>query len=184
MSALIVASLGTDHHPFDRLVRWLDTLATRLDEVEVVVQHGHSIAPVVASGRAFLPHAELLELMGRAHLVVCHGGPGTLMDARRAGHVPILVPRDPRHGEHVDHHQQRFAAAVRESGLVEVAEDRPTFDRLAAGRLSTSQRRPDGTTTVAEPAGLRALVAELEQLPAHPHRITPMLRSMRRAVQR
>lgn len=185
MSGLIVASLGTDHHPFDRLVGWLDALAADLGADRVLVQHGHSVAPAVAGGRPFVPHAELLDLMVRAEVVVCHGGPGTLMDARHAGHVPVLVPRDPRHGEHVDHHQQRFAAAVRDGGLAEVAEDRSTLDRLVHARLATTPaRREARTATIAEPAGLHALVAELDQLPAHPHRRTPMLRSVRRAVQR
>ena len=60
----------------------------------------------------------MVTLLGEASVVVCHGGPGTIMDAREAGHVPLCVPRDPHLGEHVDGHQQRFAAVVGEAGVV------------------------------------------------------------------
>ena len=118
MSALVLALSGTDHHPFERMVSWLDFAAQCRPDIRFVVQHGHSSAPRIAEGHAFLPHAELVALMRQASVVVCHGGPGTIMDARAAGHVPLCMPRDPALGEHVDGHQQRFAAVVGEVGLV------------------------------------------------------------------
>lgn len=118
MSALVLVLLGTDHHPFDRLVDWADDAARRHPRVRFVVQHGASRAPSVAEGFGFLPQQEIVSLLGRAATVVCHGGPGTIMDARRAGHVPLCVPRDPALGEHVDGHQQRFAALVHRAGVV------------------------------------------------------------------
>ncbi|WP_447647011.1 glycosyltransferase [Nocardioides zeae] len=132
MSApLVVAMVGTDHHPFDRLVGWLDRLAASLGpQAEVVVQHGHSARPRIARGVEFVGQEELVALLDRAAVVVCHGGPGTIMDARRAGHVPVCVPRDPSRGEHVDGHQQRFAAVVEDAGVVRVATD---FAALADG---------------------------------------------------
>jgi UDP-N-acetylglucosamine transferase subunit ALG13 len=119
VSALVLALAGTDHHPFDRLVHWLDVAAARRSDVRVLVQHGSAIAPYLAEGHAFLPHDRLSSLIEQATVVVCHGGPGTIMDARQAGHVPLCVPRDPRLGEHVDDHQQRFVDVVAEVGLVQ-----------------------------------------------------------------
>ena len=127
MKPLVLGLVGTDHHPFDRLVAWMDIAAGRRDDVHFVVQYATSRAPRVAEGHAFLPHERLVELMQEASVVVCHGGPGTIMDARQAGHVPLCVPRDPRLGEHVDGHQQRFAAVVGEVGLVQVV---PSLDAL------------------------------------------------------
>ncbi len=57
-----------------------------------------------------MSHDRLEELLAQATVVVCHGGPGTVTEARDAGHVPLCMPRDPELGEHVDDHQQRFAA--------------------------------------------------------------------------
>ena len=68
--------------------------------------------------------------MSEATAVVCHGGPGTIMGAREAGHVPIVVPRRSDLGEHVDDHQVRFATRVAAAGQVHLATDQPTFSSL------------------------------------------------------
>ena len=118
VTALVLALTGTDHHPFDRMVEWVDAAAVRHPDVRFVIQHGLTRPPSVAEGHEFLAHDRLVALLGEASVVVCHGGPGTIMDAREAGHVPLCVPRDPQLGEHVDGHQQRFAAVVGEAGVV------------------------------------------------------------------
>jgi UDP-N-acetylglucosamine transferase subunit ALG13 len=116
---LVVALAGTDHHPFDRLVEWVDAAAQRRPDVRFLVQHGSSTgAPRVAEGTQFLTHDALVTLLAEASVAICHGGPGTIMDAREAGHVPLCVPRDPALGEHVDRHQQRFATVVGRAGVV------------------------------------------------------------------
>jgi UDP-N-acetylglucosamine transferase subunit ALG13 len=130
VSGLVLVMVGTDHHPFDRLVGWADELAERLPGTRVVVQHGASVPPLAAEGHAFLPHDEIVALLAEAAAVVCHGGPGTIMDARTAGHVPFCVPRDPSRGEHVDGHQQRFAALAQQAGVVTRVE---SLAVLAAG---------------------------------------------------
>lgn len=121
MSRLVVALVGTDHHPFDRLVDLLDAAAVRHAGHRFVVQHGATRAPLVAEGVDYLPHGELLALLDEADVVICHGGPATIMDARARGHVPICVPRDPARAEHVDGHQQAFAAQAGRRGLVRLA---------------------------------------------------------------
>lgn len=118
MRPLVLVLLGTDHHPFDRLVAWSDEVADLRPDLRILVQHGASRAPRAAEGRAYLSHRELTELVATAAAVACHGGPGTIMDARGAGHVPVCVPRDPALGEHVDGHQLRFAALVARAGVV------------------------------------------------------------------
>ena len=119
MTALVVALAGTDHHPFDRLVTWVDAAAVRHPDVRFVVQHGSTTRPPVSPrDTSSSPTTASSPCSRRPSVVVCHGGPGTIMDAREAGHVPLCVPRDPRLGEHVDGHQQRFAAMVGEAGVV------------------------------------------------------------------
>lgn len=165
MSALVLALAGTDHHPFDRLVQWMDAAARLRDDVRFVVQHGYSPVPQVAEGHGFLPHEHMVELMQQAAVVVCHGGPGTIMDARQAGHVPLCIPRDPRLGEHVDGHQQRFAAVVGEVGLVRVV---PSLEALLVdvdGGLVQGPRA-QGTTDTARRAALELASHELDQVVA------------------
>lgn len=124
----MVASVGTDHHPFDRLVRWVDAWAAdHGGDVRVVVQHGTASPPAVAEGHALIPRDRLHELVAAATVVVSHGGPSTIVEACRLGRVPVVVPRDPALGEHVDGHQQRFARLMTERGLIRLADDE---DRL------------------------------------------------------
>lgn len=106
---VIVVSVGTDHHPFARLVGWSARWAVDHPECKVIIQRGTTPAPAGVESHELIPHDELRRLFRSARAVVSHGGPSTLMDARMAGRYPIVVPRDPKLGEHVDDHQLRFA---------------------------------------------------------------------------
>jgi len=151
VNALVLVMLGTDHHPFGRLVDWTDDLALELGPgTRFLVQHGVSRAPLIAEGREHLPHDEIESLLARADAVVCHGGPGTIMDARNAGHVPICVPRDPARGEHVDDHQQRFVAIVDRAGVVTEARSRAEL----AQAVHAAIRRHRARTAVLVGAGV------------------------------
>ncbi len=105
----IVVSVGTDHHRFDRLVRWTDDYARQRRHRSFLVQRGTSNEPAEVDSRELIPHDEIRSLFAAATAVVCHGGPSTVMDARAAGRLPIVVPRNPELDEHVDGHQIRFA---------------------------------------------------------------------------
>jgi UDP-N-acetylglucosamine transferase subunit ALG13 len=120
---LVLVAVGTDVHPFDRLMSWLEGWYRGVDPtVRFVVQHGHTRAPTVPGARDFLGHEELQRAMASAAIVVCHGGPATITEARRTGHLPIVVPRDPTRHEHVDNHQQLFARRLGAAGLVHLCE--------------------------------------------------------------
>jgi UDP-N-acetylglucosamine transferase subunit ALG13 len=81
--------------------------------------------------------------MAEAAAVVCHGGPGTILGAKHAGAVPIVVPRQHRLGEHVDDHQVRFSRRLAAEGGVYLAESEGDLHRLL-------------DRVVAEPAAFRA----------------------------
>lgn len=139
--ARLLVAVGTDKHPFDRLVGWLAEWHPTVGEnVELTVQHGHTRAPGVPGAVPFLGHDELQTAMAEADLVVCHGGPATILEARRHGHLPIVVPRDPTRGEHVDDHQQLFARRLGAAGMVALAETREAlFEALTAGLADPSR---------------------------------------------
>ncbi|WP_232547764.1 glycosyltransferase [Propioniciclava soli] len=125
----ILLTIGTDMHLFARPIAWLDRyVADRPGLAELcVVQHGNSPAPLVAGGSAFIPYDELVRFMGEADVVITHGGPATIFEARGQGRVPVCVPRNPALGEHVDGHQQRFARYLAAKGAVLLSEDEETF---------------------------------------------------------
>ncbi len=123
---LVAVFVGTDHHRFDRLLRWVEALGD--SGLDFFVQHGSTPLPPRLRGAPMLGPVELDALLRRASAVVTHGGPGSIMDARDRGHVPVVVARDPRLGEHVDDHQQRFVAHVGRTGMVLPATDLDRFE--------------------------------------------------------
>ncbi|MCQ9163644.1 glycosyltransferase [Arthrobacter sp. STN4] len=110
--------VGTDHHPFDGLVHWADAWAAANPADTVTIQYGHSTAPAIAAGFDFMPPDRMRGLLDSSDIVITHGGPATIADARAAGHLPLVLPRDPARGEHVDDHQQRFTRWAGARGLV------------------------------------------------------------------
>lgn len=137
--------VGTDHHPFDRLVRWADQRQRERPQDVVTIQHGLTRAPEVATGHDLMHPAELRALMSASDVVITHGGPGTIADARAAGHQPLVVARNPEHGEHVDDHQMLFAAWAARKGLVRLVEGPDALDAALAA-LPDSGSRAAGST--------------------------------------
>ncbi len=158
---LLLTVVGTDHHPFQRLVNWLDRWladggATR---TRCVLQYGTAEPPQAGDARQYLGHAELQRLMAEAAVVVSHGGPATIMECRRTGHLPIVVPRDSARGEHVDEHQLHFARRLAREGLVALCESeealRQTLDealtRPAQFRVATAGQVASGEAEMSAP---------------------------------
>lgn len=158
MSSVCVL-VGTDHHPFVRLVAWADEWSVQHPADRVVVQHGHSPAPEVAAAVAFLDPVELTQLVRSSDVVVTHGGPGTMMTARSGGRMPILVPRDPARGEHVDGHQVRFSRWVEDKGLATVVRDVTALGDAVRANIE----HPVTVTSTGDHAGAPQRLAQLLQ---------------------
>ena len=62
-------------------------------------------------------------LAGNLKGVVLPGGPSLMMEWLRRGFVPVIVPRDPDLGEHIDTHQIRFSDFMRRRSLIALAND-------------------------------------------------------------
>jgi len=110
--AVILVVTGTHHQPFDRLLHAADFVA---------VATGEPVVAQVGPATLALPHCEvhtswspgeLERRMDEARIVVLHGGTSVFLAARALGRRPIVVPRRPEHGEHVDDHQVRFVRAL------------------------------------------------------------------------
>jgi UDP-N-acetylglucosamine transferase subunit ALG13 len=162
--SLVAVSLGTDHHPFERLVAWAEDWAGRFPTWQLVVQHGRTRGPRNGTGFGFCAREELDALFERADVVLCHGGPGTITQARGFGHRPIVVPRDPQLGEHVDDHQLLFARRLGGAGLITLAETHDAFlAALVGASFLPRQRDPAGARV---PPGVHELGRVTEALVA------------------
>lgn len=153
MSRRIVVFVGTDHHPFHRAVDWADSWQDRHVNDHVYIQYGSSRPPRIAEGASLVPFQEVATRIDSADVVVCHGGPGTIAQVRAGGHRPIVFPRDPARGEHVDGHQQLFARWCADKELADVVADPDGLDHLvrklpAAGTLAEQDIDEEVAATV------------------------------------
>jgi UDP-N-acetylglucosamine transferase subunit ALG13 len=117
---VIFVTVGTHQQPFQRLIEALSALPAD----ELVVQYGYAEPPPgVARSVAFMSFPEMLEHFERADAVITHAGVGSILCAANAGHVPAVVPRLRRHGEHVDDHQLQLVDQLEHLGYVRVVTD-------------------------------------------------------------
>lgn len=133
----VLVIVGTDHHPFDRLVAWADAWAKAHPDRLVVVQRGASSPPTAARYVDYLEHDQLERLICDVAVVVTHGGPSSIAESRRLGTMPIVVPRDPAYREHVDTHQLQFVQRMAACGLVLRAGSEDELAELVDQALAT-----------------------------------------------
>lgn len=156
----IFVSIGTDVHPFERMIDWVDEFLEQNPALadSTLVQHGPTRPTRLARNRPYLDYEDLMDTFRRATVVVSHGGPATIFEARAHGHLPIVVPRNPDHGEHVDGHQQRFARHLADDGLVALCEEKEAFFRTLQGQLAN----PGSATVSTNDARLHQTMANLD----------------------
>jgi UDP-N-acetylglucosamine--N-acetylmuramyl-(pentapeptide) pyrophosphoryl-undecaprenol N-acetylglucosamine transferase len=127
----VVVVLGTMPYGFRRLVeRLLEILPAG---VEVTWQVGETpVDDLPIQARRTMPPAELDAAIRAADVVVGHAGGGSALQTMEAGKCPVLVPREPAHGEHVDDHQLQLAELMPQLGLAVAARVQDlTFEHLA-----------------------------------------------------
>ena len=128
----LLLTVGVDHHPFGRLVGWIDSWLDRqaTGSVHYRSQHGTAPAPRHGEAHAFLPHEELQRLLARADVLVMQGGPMGIVEAQRLGKKPVVIPRLSRLGEVVDDHQVAFCRLLGDEGSIHLVESSEDLDRV------------------------------------------------------
>jgi UDP-N-acetylglucosamine transferase subunit ALG13 len=182
----VVVTVGTDHHPFDRLIsstnEWLDAHPEQVPGF--FVQSGAaSVAPACPASR-FLDVGRLDAVLDDADVIVCHGGPASIAAAWTRGLLPIVVPRVPELGEHVDDHQVRFCLKLAELGRIWLAQTPAEF----ASKLAEATRDPARLRASVPDADVEAAVARfgelVEELVSRPRGRLSLWRRSRRVPQR
>lgn len=173
---LVFATVGATL-PFERLTRMVQEASEcgAFNE-EVVLQVGDA-EPLIGPFRCVqqLPFDEINDILGRASIVICHGGTGSLVTALKAGCQVIAVPRRFDLGEHYDDHQSEITEAFAALGVLQVAN---TTDELVAA-LEKARKAP---AQVIE-RDMRGVVECLQNAIEHwfPERRSPTPRPLREA---
>jgi UDP-N-acetylglucosamine transferase subunit ALG13 len=163
-------TVGTDHHPFDRLMGWVDRWfedggAAR---ARCLVQSGTSRPPHRAPWRAYLTNPEMQEAMAEAVCVVCHGGPTTIADAARHGKKPVVVPRRKALGEHVDDHQVAYAEWIGSQQEIEVVTSEERLRALLDLAVSDPDALGTPSKTIETDRAVRLIEAWIDELVSRP----------------
>ena len=140
-AAIVLVTVGTDHHPFRRLVAWADHYVHSRPEgeIDLVCQHGTADPPSSGAHHPWVEHDELQRLIHRSTAIVCHGGPSTVLEILRSGRIPIVVPRRQHLGEAIDDHQVEFCQFLLRRREVVVADtERELHDALDLARSDPS----------------------------------------------
>lgn len=164
---LLLVTVGGDHHPFDRLMGWVDDLLVdEANGIRCVVQYGSATSPPRGAECVdYLDHHALLDLMNSARAVVSSGGPSTLLEARRLGHRPIVVPRWSSLGEHVDDHQRAFAGRLHDAGIAVRVETEPEFRAAVHSALDAPRLVVESKGDV--PVGIARAGSIIDEIAAH-----------------
>lgn len=108
MDNKIFITLGSQKFQFNRLLKAVDELCEKgtVDVEDVFAQIGYSdYLPKNFNYKKFLDRDEFSKEMGKADIVITHGGTGAIIGAVKKGKKVIAVPRLAKYGEHVDDHQ-------------------------------------------------------------------------------
>ena len=133
---MIFVTVGTHHQPFQRLLDALDSF----DGAELTVQYGRGKAPAgVARAAPYMRFDEMVACFREADVVITHAGVGSILCARREGHVPLVVPRRHELGEHVDEHQAELTRALAERSTVIAVWDTAKLAELTATAPARTQ---------------------------------------------
>lgn len=153
---LVFVTVGTDHHPFDRLMEWVDGWAEAGGgaRARILVQSGTSRAPRLVPSKPYLEQQEMRGALAEAVALVSHGGTATALEARDRGVVPIVVPRRGDLGEHVDDHQVAFARRLAADGGVCLAETRAELASLLDRALEDPQSLRTRARSGGDPAAV------------------------------
>ena len=117
----IFITLGSQKFQFNRLLIAVDKLCEKkvISGEDVFAQTGYSdYVPRNYSYNNFLDREEFSVEMGKADIVITHGGTGAIIGAVKKGKKVIAVPRRAKYGEHVDDHQLQLIKQFDDLNLI------------------------------------------------------------------
>ena len=121
---MLFVTVGSQKFPFDRLIKKVDQMLREgLIQEEVFIQTGTSGYVPACPHQAFCEGARFEELLESCHILITHGGAGTMVDAAKRGKKTVAVPRLARYGEHVDDHQLELTEQLHKMNLIYACPD-------------------------------------------------------------
>jgi UDP-N-acetylglucosamine transferase subunit ALG13 len=146
-----VSTFVTVGNPTQAFCRLLDAVAEVQSELPTPITVQHGSTPFSATGciaREYVDREEFAELLAKSSIFIAHAGAGCILEAIRAGKLPIVMARLRKHREHIDDHQLQLTEALESEGRVIVISS--AADLRAAIPVAL-QRQQNPAPTVTEP---------------------------------
>jgi beta-1,4-N-acetylglucosaminyltransferase len=135
---MIFVTVGTHSQGFDRLIKKMDEIASKINE-EVIMQIGATkYHPVHAKFFDYIDDFEIKEFIRRAKVVICHAGAGTIITALEQGTPVIVVPRLKKYKEVLNDHQLELADALAAENKITIVYDLENLEPLLSGVFKKS----------------------------------------------
>ncbi len=166
---MIFFTVGTHEQPFDRAVEAVDLLKKKnIITDEVFIQTGYSnYKPRHCDFEPFITYPQMMEHMEKARMVITHGGTGSIMLVLYHNKIPVVIPRQNKHNEHIDDHQVDFCRLMEEKGkllAVYETEELPALLENYEIRVEAFKKKSDGAVigSLTERAGI--IAKKLEEI--------------------
>ncbi len=163
---MIFVTVGTDHHPFDRLIKAVDEIKSKdwLQD-EVHIQSGLSrVKPEFCQVQDFFPFDELMEKIDKARIVITHGGPGSIMPILYRQKIPIVMAREKKYKEAVDDHQKAFVKKLEKKRLVLRVKDISDLEEKVRNYENYLREKPSSNIAAEQKERLAQFTEKLENL--------------------
>lgn len=117
---MIFITVGSREYPFDRLLKEVDyLLETSGINEKVFAQIGQSTySPKHFAFKRFISQEEFSKYQDEAHIIISHGGTGSLIGALKKEKKVIAVPRLAKFKEHIDDHQMQVSSVLHEENFL------------------------------------------------------------------
>ncbi len=116
----IFITLGSQKFQFNRLIEAVDKqiIEGKINDC-VFAQIGASdYQPKSFEFKNYIDRDEYAERIGKADIVITHGGTGAIIGAIKKGKRVIAIPRLSKYNEHVDDHQIQLISQFKELNLI------------------------------------------------------------------
>ena len=115
---MILVTVGSNEHQFNRLIKEIDELKERkILKEEIIAQIGNSTYfPKNFDYFKFKPYEEMENLTRKSDIVISHAGAGSIMLALEMKKPLIVVPRMKKYGEHINDHQVEITRQLEKEG--------------------------------------------------------------------
>ena len=129
---MILVILGTQDKPFNRLLEAVDKACQKkIIKDKVIVQAG-TTKYESKNMEIFdlIPINKFNSLVGKADLIITHGGVGSIIQGLKKGKKIIAVPRLKKYGEHTNDHQLQIIDEFTRQGYIIPCKDLNKLDEV------------------------------------------------------